>query len=66
MNDFQLEVDGTFLSKPCGVEEAFAKHFETIYNNSQLKHILSLFPTSDLLALTHISNSDIFKAVKYL
>jgi hypothetical protein len=66
MNDFQLEVDGTLLSKPCEVKEAFAKHFETIYNNSHLKHILSLFQTSDLLALTHISNSDICKAVKGL
>jgi hypothetical protein len=28
----QLEVDGTHLAEPCEVADAFAKHFQSVYN----------------------------------
>jgi hypothetical protein len=61
-----LKVDGALLSKPCEVAEAFAKCFETVYNNSQFGNFPSSLQISEFLSLAPISESDVSKALKCL
>jgi hypothetical protein len=63
----QLVVDGTHLADHSEVANAFAKHFQLMYNNPSP----GLFPSlksspSESLSLPPISDSDIFKALKRL
>jgi hypothetical protein len=58
----QLVVDGTRLVDPCEVADAFANHFQLIYeyNNPSSGISPSLSSSSELLTLSPISDSDIF------
>jgi hypothetical protein len=61
-----LEVDVTPLVEPCEDANAFAKLFQSVYNNSCPQFFPFLSLSSEFLPLTPISDSDIFKALKPL
>jgi hypothetical protein len=60
----QLEVDGTHLAEPYKVADAFAKHFQSVYNTP----CTGVFPSlsSEFLSLAPISELDICKALRRL
>jgi hypothetical protein len=62
----QLEVDGIHSVEPCELSEAFAKHFDLGCSSTCLGVFPSFSLSSEFLSLPPISDSDIFKALKYL
>jgi hypothetical protein len=62
----QLEVDGTHLAEPYNVADAFAKHFQSVYNTSCTGVFPSLSQSSEFLSLAPISVVDICKALRRL
>ncbi|PNF41595.1 hypothetical protein B7P43_G11563 [Cryptotermes secundus] len=61
-----LEVGGTHLVQPEAVADAFARHFQSVYNNHCSKDIHPLSPSSEFLSLAPISDADVCKAFKRL
>jgi hypothetical protein len=59
-------VDGAFLVEPSAVVDAFAKHFQSVYNNHCPMDPTPLSQSSELLSHAHISDADICKAIKRL
>jgi hypothetical protein len=62
----QLEVDGTHLAEPYKVADAFAKHFQSVYNTLCTGVLPSLSQSSEFLSLALISELDICKALRRL
>jgi hypothetical protein len=62
----QLEVDGTHLAEPYNVADAFAKHFQSVYNTPCTGVFPSLSQSSEFFSLAPISELDICKAFRRL
>jgi hypothetical protein len=62
----QLEVDGTLLAEPYKVADAFAKHFQSVYNTPCTGVFPSPSQFSECLSLAPISELDICKALRRL
>jgi hypothetical protein len=60
----QPEVDGAHLDEPSAVAAAFAKHFQSVYNNHCPMGFPPLSQSSEFLSLAPISDLDVCKAVK--
>jgi hypothetical protein len=60
----QLEVDGTHLAEPYNVADAFAKHFQSVYNTPCAGVFPSLSQSSEFLSLAPISELYICKALR--
>ncbi|PNF36765.1 hypothetical protein B7P43_G11156, partial [Cryptotermes secundus] len=61
-----LEVDGTHRAQPEAVADAFAKHFQSVYNNHFSKVIHPVSQSSEFVSLAPISDADVYKAIKRL
>jgi hypothetical protein len=62
----QLEVDGTHLAETYKVADAFAKHFQSVYNTPCTEIFPFLSQSSNFLSFTPISELDIRKALRRL
>jgi hypothetical protein len=62
----QLEVDEAHLVQPSAVANAFAKHFQSVYNNHCPVDITPLSQSSEFVSLDPISDADVCKAIKRL
>jgi hypothetical protein len=62
----QLEVDGTHLAEPYKVADAFAKHFQSVYNTPCTGVFPSLSQSSEFVSLAPISELDICKSLRRL
>jgi hypothetical protein len=61
----QLNVDGThLLVEPCAVVDAFAKHFQYVYNNNCSMDFPLLSQSSEFISLDPINDADVCKAIK--
>jgi hypothetical protein len=62
----QLEGDGTHLFEPHEVGDAYAKHFQSAYNNACPGVFPSLLLSSEFLSSAPVSNLDAFEALEHL
>jgi hypothetical protein len=62
----QLEVNGSHLVQPNAVADAFARHFQSVYNNNCPTDFSPLAQSSEFLSLAPISDADVCKAIKRL
>jgi hypothetical protein len=62
----QLEVDGAHLIQTNAVADAFAKHFQSVYNSHYSMDFPHLSQSSEFLSLAHFSDADVCKAIKRL
>jgi hypothetical protein len=62
----QLEVGGKLIIQSDDVADEFAKHFQSVYNSPCPFVLPALLPSSDVLPLASVSNSDVINAIKRL
>jgi hypothetical protein len=62
----QLQVEGVHLEDPTAVADAFAKHFQSLYNIHCPIDFPPLSQLSEFLSLAPISDADVCKAIKRL
>jgi hypothetical protein len=62
----QLEVGGKLIIQSDDVADEFAKHFQSVYNSHCPIVLPALLPSSDVLPLASVSNSDVINAIKRL
>jgi hypothetical protein len=62
----QLEVDGKHIIQYDDVTDEFAKHFQSVYNSPCPIVLPALLPSSDVIPLSSVSNSDVINAIKRL
>jgi hypothetical protein len=60
----QLEVDGAHFVQPSAVADAFAKHFQSVYNKHCPVDITPLSRSSEFESLASVSDADVCKAIK--
>jgi hypothetical protein len=63
---FHLDINGTNVVEPTEVVEAFAKHFQSVYNTTTPAGPRSALLSSDFLHLPPVTELDILKAIKRL
>jgi hypothetical protein len=53
------------INKPCDFAETFLKHFQSIFSRSCLGDFYDITQSTELLSLTHVSNSVVDNAKSY-
>jgi hypothetical protein len=65
-SSIQINVNGTYFIEPTAVADAFAKHFQSVYNNCDPLDSPPLSHSSGFLSLAPISDAHVCKASKRL